>query len=88
MDVVYSNAKVVKPEPAFEMSPPSNYETKTTDPPNVVENGIVQPKDEGRESISFHNISYTVEQRLCLKKRPPKIILNDVRSVAANYCVM
>ena len=29
--------------------------------------------------ISFHNITYTVEQRVCFKKRPPKVILNDVR---------
>ncbi|XP_065906231.1 broad substrate specificity ATP-binding cassette transporter ABCG2-like isoform X2 [Dysidea avara] len=28
--------------------------------------------------ISFHNITYTVEQRVCFKKRPPKVILNDV----------
>ena len=29
--------------------------------------------------ISFHNITYTVEQRVCFKKRSPKIILNEVR---------
>jgi len=29
--------------------------------------------------ISFHNITYTVEQRVCFKKQPAKIILNDVR---------
>ena len=29
--------------------------------------------------ISFHNITYTVEQRVCFKKRPPTVILNDVR---------
>ena len=86
MDVVYSNKTVkpeVKPEPAFEMPLPSNYEMKTTDIAKVIENGIAQTNaDEGSGSISFHNISYTVEQRTCLKKRPPKIILNNVRSVA------
>ena len=29
--------------------------------------------------ISFHNITYTVEQRVCFKKQPPKVILNDIR---------
>jgi len=29
--------------------------------------------------ISFHNITYTVEQRVCFKKRQPKVILNDIR---------
>ena len=54
-------------------------------------NGIAQPNHEGGGCISFHNVSYTVEQRTCLKKRPPKVILNDVRSVepvAAQYTYM
>ena len=88
MDVVYSNAETVQPEPAFEMR---KTQEKTKDPANVIENGIVQPNDEGRDegrgSISFHNISYMVEQRICLKKRPPKIILDNVRSELI-YCVI
>jgi len=43
-----------------------------------VPNGNVQAEDNGG-SITFHNISYTVEQRMCFKKRPPKVILDDVR---------
>ena len=35
--------------------------------------------DEDVRSISFHNVSYMVEQRKCFMKRPPKIILNNVR---------
>jgi len=36
--------------------------------------------------ISFHNITYTVEKRVCFKKRPPKIILNDIRYCTIFYC--
>jgi len=50
----------------------------------AMENGCIKNGEtEHKEHfISFHNITYTVEQRVCFKKKPPKIILNDVRSVA------
>ena len=91
MDVVYSN-KTVKPEvkpvdseePGIEMPAVPNWdEMKATDVANGMGNGVLQTNDEGGGYISFHNISYAVEQRVCLKKRPPKIILNNVRSVSS-----
>ena len=42
-------------------------------------NRKVKLEDEDVRSISFHNICYAVEQRKYFKKRPPKIILNNVR---------
>lgn len=44
-------------------------------------NGKVLINAAGSGTISFHNITYTVEQRTCCKKRPPKVILDDVRYV-------
>lgn len=87
MDVIYSNKSSIgsKPitvvEPAFEIA---ELEVKSE---TAVANGkMLQPYDEaGGGFISFHNISYTVEQRKCFRKRPPKVILNNVRYV--RYCV-
>ena len=36
-------------------------------------------RDEDGRSISFHNISYAVEERIWFKKCPPKVTLNNVR---------
>ena len=36
-------------------------------------------RDEDSRSISFHNISYVIEERIWFKKCPPKVILNNVR---------
>ena len=69
MDVVYSNYRFIEPELAFEAK-----ECAASD-------DIVLTKEySGEGTISFHNISYVVEQtQLCFKKRPPKVILNNVR---------
>ena len=39
-------------------------------------------RDEDSRSISFHNISYAVEERMWFKKCLPKVTLNNVRYVA------
>lgn len=73
MDVVYTNYRFIEPELAFEAKECAARGDKK-----------VLTKEYSREyyteTISFHNISYIVEQtRLCFKKRPPKVILNNVR---------
>ena len=73
MDAIYIN-KSTEPvnRPPFEM-PEINGNAEVR---------VTVKADDGSGSISFHNISYTVEQRMCFKKRPPKVILNNVRLVA------
>ena len=95
MDDIYTNKTIQPPiDQAFEVSVEVNgSKIKTTrEEMRDFSNGIAQPNHEGGGCISFHNVSYTVEQRTCLKKRPTKVILNDVRSVepiAAQYtCVV
>jgi len=44
----------------------------------VIMNGRERVATDSR-FISFHNITYAVEQRVCFKKQLPKVILNDVR---------
>lgn len=87
MDVVYSN-NTVKPvvDTGFEMGAVKTVAGCGGDMTvNIAANGgmfggkMQTSGDEGSGSISFHNITYTVEQRTCLKKGPPKVILNDVR---------
>ena len=47
---------------------------------NDVKMAVKDPaRDEDRRSMSFHNISYAVEERIWFKKCPPKVILNNVR---------
>ena len=49
-------------------------------------NGKVKLEDEDVRSISFHNICYAVELRNYFKKRPPKVILNNVRcAISIDY---
>ena len=70
MDVVYSNYRFIEPELAFEAKECAASDDKK----------ILTKEYSGEGTISFHNISYVVEQtQLCLKKRPPKVILNNVR---------
>ena len=76
MDVIYRNKSAVS-EPAFEIAAGVKGDVAI----HVANKKISEPSGYGEsgESISFHNITYTVEQRKCFKKRPPKVILNDVR---------
>ena len=73
MDFIYTNTSVeqVKESESVEVS-------EVTGGASAL-NAKVKNNDEDIGSISFHNITYAVEQRMCFKKRPPKIILNDVR---------
>ena len=76
MDVVYTN-NFVKPAMESEFMVSAKVDIG-------VANGKAQINDAGSRSISFHNITYAVEQRMCFKKRPPKVILNDVRYAVAS----
>ena len=71
MDNVYSNMSV---DAEAGKGPGQNFETVELN--TFMTNGGVATDS---RFISFHNITYTVEQRVCFKKQPPKIILNDVR---------
>ena len=79
MDVVYTNNFV---KPAME----SEFDDVVSAKVDIgIANGKAQINDAGSRSISFHNITYAVEQRMYFKKRPPKVILNDVRYAVASY---
>ena len=83
MDAIFANTTVQPPNgQAFEVHVDPNFKAKTTKEEIRDSNGIASTNHEGGGCISFHNVSYTVEQRTCFKKRPPKVILNDVRCVS------
>ena len=84
MDDIFANTTIQPPNgQAFEVHlDPNSLKAKTKkEEIRDFPNGIAQTNHEGGGCISFHNVSYTVEQRTCFKKRPPKVILNDVRYV-------
>ena len=75
MDVVYGN-RFIEPELAFELEECAARENKKVH--LTAREYCTGAKATG--SLSFHSISYIVEQkRTYIKNRPPKIILNNVR---------
>ena len=81
MDVIYTNRSI---KPAMESAGSEIPEVPTVTSAEMgAANGKVKlgEDEENGRSISFHSVSYMVEQRKCFKKRPPKVILNNVRYV-------
>ena len=77
MDVIYTN-RSIKPVMDQKSEIPEVPTVTSAEMGNT--NGKVKLEDdEDVRSISFHNICYAVEQRKCFKKRPPKVILDNVR---------
>ena len=79
MDVIYTNRSI---KPVMESKESKIPEVPTVTSADIMGNANGKVKledDEGVRSISFHNVTYMVEQRKCFKKRPPKVILNNVR---------
>jgi len=78
---VYSN-KSADIEPVMGQNRFETVEIKDFPPVNGWTNGDIAYSD---RFISFHNITYTVEQRACFKKQSPKIILNNIRYLVVVY---